>query len=1205
MLANTGAAQGDFLRTVNSWHNQLVLLTGAFQQLGNIVGGVLVNAFKPFIQALNSVMGAVINFAQVVSDALGAIFGWEYQVGGGAAQEYEAAAGAASDLEDATGGAAKKAKELNRYIAAWHEVNNMTTSDSGSGGGSGGGGGAGGAGGAADGGEWIQKESLWEKYTSSIDTLYELGDYIGGVLTDAMNDIDWDSVYQGARNFGTGLASFLNGLISVDLFGALGRTIAGALNTAIYAALSFGQTFDWTNLGESIASGINNFFGTFDFAASAETFNTFALGILDAIIAAIDKTDWDMIGSQIGTYLEGIDFIAIGKKVGKALWKAINAGFDIYKGMFSAAPLETSLLSILTVVKNLKQIKSITKLIGDLGTKAKSAAKLAETLARALTGNQSAVLLLSQNYPKLSSALQTTLTGFNKLQNAFKQGKGFSTLNEMITNLRNNLTGFQKIGITLGSAFAEFNMVNDAVSNLATGTGNVAANLAELAGGAAIGAAGMYAALGPAGLAMAAITGVIAALKGIDEAFDQINAEKIGKDIADAFNNPGGIPIDDVVGDFNDSIEEIGDGFETISEKASAVDNANDSIRDTWSEIEHIEVSMESGVLSVEEGTARLSELFGTLASTAATKFGSLESTLLAAFGENGAIRTAMDKLGIDTESTMQSVLQVNDNALKRIEEISNQLATMDPSNPNYYTLKQELADLMGTTDELTKSIDDFKLKVESTSIDYSGLIAEDGSLNTDALISMLNSITQAVTDANGDIEAGVANIQTALNEELNAALAVGDMESAEEIRAQLDALPQALNMLRSDINTQAESITNALQTEFIQKIEDEVVSAGERWESMSAWEKFFSGFSTKDQYVVNAINDYKTNYLDPLSNQIDAAFKQLGVDGAGFADNAAEQIISNLYTKTTTYSAEGVPITTVALRNDWEDILSNSLSTVVNDCDDDIKSVATDSADVLVKYAGQQESKISTAFKGYATYADTGFRNQINWLATNSTPGAMDAWVKNGIQSPFTSALGINSPSTVFEGYGSNTVTGFNNGISNNQWSTQGVISTWVSKIKSWFTNKVEGLGIGSPSKLFTDYGMYSVEGYNIGLEKEMPSTYSSLKSWINGIQNIVGGYKPKVDIISDINSAKLQFKPTQINPAEVTGKVQEALEYAISAGGLIDYNRLGQAVYEAQSQVAKENPLKIGDRDVFDANTRETIKFGKRTGKMPYPVY
>ena len=110
-------------------------------------------------------------------------------------------------------------------------------------GGSGGGGGAGGGGLAdADGGKWVQKESLWEKYTSSIDSLYELGDYISGVLTDAMNDIDWDSIYESARNFGSGLASFLNGLITPELFGATGQVAQQALNTAIYAALSFGET---------------------------------------------------------------------------------------------------------------------------------------------------------------------------------------------------------------------------------------------------------------------------------------------------------------------------------------------------------------------------------------------------------------------------------------------------------------------------------------------------------------------------------------------------------------------------------------------------------------------------------------------------------------------------------------------------------------------------------------------------------------------------------------------------------------------------------------------------------------------------------------------------------------------------------------------------------------------------------------------------
>lgn len=342
VLANTGAAQGDFLRTINSWHNQLVLLTGAFQQLGSIVGGVLINAFKPFIQALNSVMSAVINFAQVVSDALGAIFGWEYQVGGGVAQDFEGAAGAAEDLESATGGAADNAKKLNKYIAGWHEVNNMT-SDKDSGKGSGGGAGSGS--GTADGGQWVQAESIWEQYTSSIDTLYGLGEYISNVLTEAMKGIDWDSIYQSASNFGSGLASFLNGLISPELFGELGTTIGGALNTALYGLNSFGTTFDWTDFGQSIATGINNFFSTFDFGLLADTINIWANGLLDALIAGLDEVNWENIGVQIGTFLERINFLEVGKKVGEAIWKAINSGIELLKGMFSVAPIETTILT--------------------------------------------------------------------------------------------------------------------------------------------------------------------------------------------------------------------------------------------------------------------------------------------------------------------------------------------------------------------------------------------------------------------------------------------------------------------------------------------------------------------------------------------------------------------------------------------------------------------------------------------------------------------------------------------------------------------------------------------------------------------------------------------------------------------------------------------------------------------------------------------
>ena len=81
------------------------ILKQNFQQLGSIFGGVLVNAFKPIVTALNVVIGKFIQFAKVVSDSLGKIFGWTYNAGsggGGVTSDLETGADAAEGISDGT-----------------------------------------------------------------------------------------------------------------------------------------------------------------------------------------------------------------------------------------------------------------------------------------------------------------------------------------------------------------------------------------------------------------------------------------------------------------------------------------------------------------------------------------------------------------------------------------------------------------------------------------------------------------------------------------------------------------------------------------------------------------------------------------------------------------------------------------------------------------------------------------------------------------------------------------------------------------------------------------------------------------------------------------------------------------------------------------------------------------------------------------------
>lgn len=316
VMANTAAAQGDFARTSDTWANQVRILKQSFEQLAAIIGGALINAFKPFVRTLNAVMQKVIAFATTVTNALGSIFGWKFEISaGGLADDWSDAAGRAADIADSTGQAAKNVEKMNKGLRAFDELNLITTPDNSSGSGSGGSGGGGASGGGASGG-LVQVDTIFKDYESQIRSLRELGAYISDALSDAMESIDWDRIYSKARNFGKGLADFLNGLITPRLFGDVGMTIASALNTAIYAALSFGEEFDWTNLGDSIAAGVNRFFETFDFSALGRTINTWVHGIYDTITTAIGNIKWSEVWDGVTDFLSEIDLETISLIIG-------------------------------------------------------------------------------------------------------------------------------------------------------------------------------------------------------------------------------------------------------------------------------------------------------------------------------------------------------------------------------------------------------------------------------------------------------------------------------------------------------------------------------------------------------------------------------------------------------------------------------------------------------------------------------------------------------------------------------------------------------------------------------------------------------------------------------------------------------------------------------------------------------------------------
>lgn len=311
VLANTTAAHGDFSRTADTWANRTRVLSQQFQQLGSIVGGTFINAFKPFVAALNSIMQKVISFAETISAALGAIFGWKIEVGGGGVtNDLGDLSGGMDDVADSTGDAAGAAEKLKKTLSVlpFDQLNQLASDmDKAGNGGSGGGSGAGGGAGAGSGASAaiVPTETIFDKYESDIKTLEQLGGYIGDALKKAMDSIPWDDIYKKAEGFGTGLANFLNGVIRTPgLFDSIGATVAGALNTPLHALDSFGKTFDWTTFGTGLAEGLNSFFEKYDFGLLASSLDTWANGLFDAMIGFVDTVEWGGIGDEVAGLIE-------------------------------------------------------------------------------------------------------------------------------------------------------------------------------------------------------------------------------------------------------------------------------------------------------------------------------------------------------------------------------------------------------------------------------------------------------------------------------------------------------------------------------------------------------------------------------------------------------------------------------------------------------------------------------------------------------------------------------------------------------------------------------------------------------------------------------------------------------------------------------------------------------------------------------------
>ena len=287
------AASGDFIRTSDSWANQVRVMQLQLQSLKATVGQGLINIFTPVLKVINILLGKLATLANAFKSFTELITGKKSSgqtIGSGAgltgtnaiadtADQYGQAADNAEQLADATNNNAKATKKANKetknYLSSLDEIHKATSTDSSSStpSSSSGSGGAGNSGlpnsvGNVDYGNLAEGETALDKISDSAKKLADLLKKLWKPFQDAWKKEGKATITAAKTAFsslGSLIASIGNSFATVWTNGSGERTLTNILKivqhlfaTVGNLAQAFKTAWEYAGTGTSIIQNIFN-----------------------------------------------------------------------------------------------------------------------------------------------------------------------------------------------------------------------------------------------------------------------------------------------------------------------------------------------------------------------------------------------------------------------------------------------------------------------------------------------------------------------------------------------------------------------------------------------------------------------------------------------------------------------------------------------------------------------------------------------------------------------------------------------------------------------------------------------------------------------------------------------------------------------------------------------------------------------------------
>lgn len=487
------------------------------------------------------------------------------------------------------------------------------------------------------------------------------------------------------------------------------------------------------------------------------------------------------------------------------------------------------------------------------------------------------------------------LTGFSRIR--VTGGNVFQSLRGGLDNVRNNLSGLQKAAITAVAGFVEFSVVKNNVRDIALGCDDVGGKLAGIGVTAGVAAVAMYTALGPAGLAVAALVGLAGVLVGVKEAQDEMMTAMSNE----VFYSGTGIKIGDLADAYTKLMDSIISTHQPIIDNQAKIDDLRGSVENTTGSIDGIARALTIGSATSSEKIEEIKTLFGQLKTDTKTIMDDIYNNIVAAVG--GSFGEALLKAGESIPEVMEILKRIRGEGVTTLTSLQTELdnlsadlesgkITQEEFGTRWLEIENKMKSLIGVTDEYTGVFDTLKDSIGN--IDWG-----DEKSKTDFFSQVTTSSTEAKDSINQASDSIIENLETMKN-----------WTTDDNLKAKID---DWIKIAESDRNRQLQTVDkqitdlyDALQEDMVRKTADLKEQATQEWNDMNWFEKWWNGGS-EAAYVSTAITNYKRNVVSPVSKEIDSSFETLSVEGSAWANDTMSDILFSLFSWSMNGSGEYV----------------------------------------------------------------------------------------------------------------------------------------------------------------------------------------------------------------------------------------------------------------------------------------------------------